>query len=193
MVPNKNLSDFAVMLHGVSNHQPAALFVQQFDWLFKISASLALCDNTQVTIGFPHNGPVMTKAFLGHDVVMNTSSTLKQPTKPSGAGFIWEQRYVGIPTTIYVQPFIEEMYCIGGRVPMCVRLQNLPWYKTGLVSRQVLYLLSKLQNWIWPKTGQYKTCLVSNTKTETSIRATKPKPWLVTKVQYINLSEERHV
>ena len=35
-----------------------------------------------------------------------------------------------------------------------VRLQNLPWYKTGLVSRQVLYLLSKLQNWIWPKTGQ---------------------------------------
>ena len=42
----------------------------------------------------------------------------------------------------------------------CVRLQNLPWYKTGLVSRQVLHLLSKLQNWIWPKTGQYKTCLV---------------------------------
>ena len=58
-----------------------------------------------------------------------------------------------------------------------VRLQNLPWYKTGLVSRQVLHLLSKLQNWIWPKTGQYKTCLVSNTKIEASIRATKPKPW----------------
>ena len=62
---------------------------------------------------------------------------------------------------------------------MCayVRLQNLPWYKTGLVSRQVLHLLSKLQNWIWPKTGQYKTCLVSNTKIEASIRDTKPKPW----------------
>ena len=46
----------------------------------------------------------------------------------------------------------------------CDRLQNLPWYKTGLVSRQVLHLLSKLQNWICPKTGNYKTCLVSNTK-----------------------------
>ena len=46
----------------------------------------------------------------------------------------------------------------------CVRLQNLPWYKTCLVSRQVLHLLSKLQNWICSKTGQYKTCLVSNTK-----------------------------
>ena len=57
----------------------------------------------------------------------------------------------------------------------CVRLQNLSWYKTGLVSRQ--YLLSKLQNWILSKTGQYKTCLVSNTKIEASIRATKPKPW----------------
>ena len=49
-----------------------------------------------------------------------------------------------------------------------VRLQNLPWYKTGLVSRQVLH---------WPKTGQYKACLVSNTKIEASIRANKPKPW----------------
>ena len=57
-----------------------------------------------------------------------------------------------------------------------VRLQNLPWYKTGLVSRQVLHLLSKLQNWICPKTGQYKPCIVSNTKIEASIRATKPKP-----------------
>ena len=58
-----------------------------------------------------------------------------------------------------------------------VRLQNLPWYKTGLVSRLVLHLLSQLQNWIWPKTGQYKTCLVTNTKIGASIRATKPKPW----------------
>ena len=58
-----------------------------------------------------------------------------------------------------------------------LRAKNLPWYKTGLVSRQVLHLLSKLQNWIWPKTGQYKTCLVSNTKIEASIRATKLKPW----------------
>ena len=58
-----------------------------------------------------------------------------------------------------------------------VRLQNLPWYKTGLVSRQVLHLLSKLQNWICPKTGQYKTGLVSNTKIKFSIQATKPKPW----------------
>ena len=64
----------------------------------------------------------------------------------------------------------------SNRLPS-VRLQNLPWYKTGLVSRQVLHLLSKLQNWICPKTGQYKTCLVSNTKIRASIRATKPKPW----------------
>ena len=49
--------------------------------------------------------------------------------------------------------------------------------KNGLISRQVLHLLSKLQNWICPKTGQYKTCIVSNTKIEASIRATKPKPW----------------
>ena len=27
-----------------------------------------------------------------------------------------------------------------------------------------MHLLSKLQNWISPKTGQYKTCIVSNTK-----------------------------
>ena len=59
----------------------------------------------------------------------------------------------------------------------CVRLQNLPWSKTGLVSRQVLHHLSKLQNWIWSKTGRYKTGLVSNTKIEASLRATKPKPW----------------
>ena len=59
----------------------------------------------------------------------------------------------------------------------CVRLQNLPWSKTGLVSRQVLHPLSKLQNWIWSKTGRYKTGLVSNTKIEASLRATKPKPW----------------
>ena len=58
-----------------------------------------------------------------------------------------------------------------------VRLQNLPWYKTALVSRQVLHLLSKLHNWIWSKTGRYKTGLISNTKIEASIRATKPKPW----------------
>ena len=58
-----------------------------------------------------------------------------------------------------------------------VRLQNLPWYKTGFVSRQVVHLLSKLQNWICPKTGPYKTCIVSNTKIEASIRATKPQPW----------------
>ena len=42
-------------------------------------------------------------------------------------------------------------------------------YKTGLVSRQVLHLLSKLQNWICPKTGQYKTCIVSNTKIDASL------------------------
>ena len=59
-----------------------------------------------------------------------------------------------------------------------VKLQNLSWYKTGFVSRQVLHLLSKLQNWICPKTGQYKTFIISNTKIEASIRATtKPKPW----------------
>ena len=58
-----------------------------------------------------------------------------------------------------------------------VRLQNLPWSKTGLVSRQVLHPLSKLQNWIRSKTGRYKTGLVSNTKIEASWRATKHKPW----------------
>ena len=41
-----------------------------------------------------------------------------------------------------------------------VKLQNLSWYKTGFVSRQVLHLLSKLQNWICPKTGQYKACIL---------------------------------
>ena len=48
------------------------------------------------------------------------------------------------------------------------------------MSRQVLHLLSKLQNWICPKSGQYKTCLVSNTKIEASIRATKPQTLTVT-------------
>ena len=37
--------------------------------------------------------------------------------------------------------------------------------------------MSVLQNWICPKTGQYETCIVSNTKIETWIRATKLKPW----------------
>ena len=60
---------------------------------------------------------------------------------------------------------------------MGVKLQNLSRYKTGFVSRQVLYLLSKLQNWICSETGQYKTCIASNTKIEASIRATKPKAW----------------
>ena len=57
-----------------------------------------------------------------------------------------------------------------------VKLQNLSWYKTGFVSRQALPLLSKLQNWFCPQTGQYKKCIVSNTKIEATIRATKPKP-----------------
>ena len=55
-----------------------------------------------------------------------------------------------------------------------VKLQKLSWYKTVFLSRQVWHLLSRLQNWICPKTGQYKTCVVSNTKIEASIRATKP-------------------
>ena len=61
-------------------------------------------------------------------------------------------------------------------VVTCVKLQNQSWYKTGFVSRQDLHLLSKLQNWICLKTGQYKTCIISNTKIEASARATKPKP-----------------
>ena len=69
------------------------------------------------------------------------------------------------------------MFAFSDRVRPCVRLQNLPWSKTGLVSRQVLHPLSKLKNWIWSKTGRYKTGLVSNTKIEASLRATKPKPW----------------
>ena len=72
-----------------------------------------------------------------------------------------------------------EVIIVSKRVNGCsyVTPQNLPWYKTGFESRQVLHLLSKLQNWICPKTVQYKTCMVSNTKIEASIGATKPKPW----------------
>ena len=70
------------------------------------------------------------------------------------------------------QSFFQAAHWLPG-----VRLQNLPWSKTGLVSRQVLHPLSKLQNCIWSKTGRYKTGLVSNTKIEASLRATKPKPW----------------
>ena len=66
-----------------------------------------------------------------------------------------------------------------------VRPQNLPSTKAGLVSSQVLHLLSKLQNWIWPKTGQYKTCLVSNTKIEASIRVTKLKPYIIFHILFI--------
>ena len=72
-------------------------------------------------------------------------------------------------------PRMHDRKCVM-HVP-CVRLQNLPWSKTGLVSGQVLHPLSKLQNWIWSKTGRFKTGLVSNTKIEASLRATKPKPW----------------
>ena len=32
-----------------------------------------------------------------------------------------------------------------------VKLQNLSWFKTGFVLRQVLHLLSKLHNWFVPK------------------------------------------
>ena len=84
---------------------------------------------------------------------------------------------------LYIMPNLSSMYavhCCGAtghiKLPF-VRLQNLPWSKTGLVSRQGLHPLSKLQNWIWSKTGRYKTGLVSNTKIEASLRATKPKPW----------------
>ena len=81
-------------------------------------------------------------------------------------------------TPIYVRRLNDVTMAITWRSrSSSVRLQNLPWYKTGLVSRQVLHLLSKLQNWIWSKPGRYKTGLVSNTKIEASIRATKPKPW----------------
>ena len=65
-------------------------------------------------------------------------------------------------------PIILDLYSLSSKTV-------LP--KTGFISRQVLHLLSKLQNWICPKTGQYKTCIVSITKIEASIRATKPKPW----------------
>ena len=78
-------------------------------------------------------------------------------------------------TFLYVKRSLLESFWIDMYITI-VRLQNLPWYKTGLVSRQVLHLLSKLQNWICPKTGQYKTYIVSNTKIEASMRATKPKP-----------------
>ena len=78
----------------------------------------------------------------------------------------------------YLLEKVENTWILFVCLPETViRLQNLPWYKTGLVSRQVLHLLSKLQNWICSKTGQYKTCLASNTKIEASIRTTKPKPW----------------
>ena len=73
-------------------------------------------------------------------------------------------------------PFVMLQHGVQLPRQTVVRLQNLPWYKTGFVSRQVLHLLSKLQNWICPKTGQYKTCIISNTKIEASTQATKPKP-----------------
>ena len=53
-----------------------------------------------------------------------------------------------------------------------VLVQNRFCIKTGFAS-----YISRLQNWICPKTGQCKTCIISNTKIEASIRATKPKPW----------------
>ena len=40
-----------------------------------------------------------------------------------------------------------------------------------------MHTMEKLQNWICPKTGQYKTCIVPNNTIEASIRATKLKPW----------------
>ena len=84
--------------------------------------------------------------------------------------------YAFVPTALQVYRTVD-LFC--------------PWrcywrllgYKTCLDTKPVLYqdrflyLLSKLQNWICPKTGQYKTCIVSNTKIEASIRATKPNPW----------------
>ena len=59
----------------------------------------------------------------------------------------------------------------------CVSLQNLSWYKTVFVSKQVLHILSRQQNWICHKTGQYKTCIVSNNMIEAALRTTKLKPW----------------
>ena len=53
-----------------------------------------------------------------------------------------------------------------------VKLQNLTF-----VSRQDLQLLSRLQNWIYPKTCQYKTCIVSNTKIAVPSGITEPKTW----------------
>ena len=53
------------------------------------------------------------------------------------------------------------------------------WYKTGFASRQLLHLLSKQQNWICPKTGQYKVCIVSNTKIEASYKTGQYKTCIV--------------
>ena len=58
-----------------------------------------------------------------------------------------------------------------------VKLQNLTSQKNGFLSRQVLHLLSRMQNCIYPKTGQYKTCIVSNTDIAAHLESTKPKPW----------------
>ena len=54
----------------------------------------------------------------------------------------------------------------AGTKPVLEQAQSQFWsgIKTSLVSRQVLHLLSKLQNWISSKTGQCKTCISSNTK-----------------------------
>ena len=49
-------------------------------------------------------------------------------------------------------------------------IQNRFCIKTGFASS------IEAKKWICPKTGQYKTCIVSNTKIEASLRATKPKP-----------------
>ena len=58
-----------------------------------------------------------------------------------------------------------------------VKLQNLTRHRTGFVSKQVLQLLSRLQNWIYPKTCQYKTCIISNTNIVAPSGTTRPKPW----------------
>ena len=79
-----------------------------------------------------------------------------------------------LPTTHKPQRCL--LGCLEKQYPYPVRLQNLPWYKTGLVSRQVLHLLSKLQNWIYPKTGQYKACIVQILRLKPRYGLLNPNP-----------------
>ena len=90
-----------------------------------------------------------------------------------------------------LQSFKDDLNRIYWDIYYSTHIEKAPWHiyydmcqatKPALIQNRfciktVMHLLSKLQNWICPETGQYKTSIVSNTRIEASIRATKPKLW----------------